>query len=187
MLGNETCCSDCEVENRLLNAVQHCNAALYRGRQDSNHWLSTMTVMLVEGSRVILTHCGDSRAYLWQGNRLLQLTHDHTMVADLVNAGHLANEDVRDHPRRNVLSSCLGLRAKARIDSVTVPIDEGWVLLLCSDGVSSAVDFDDLGAFVAASSSSTLQRIAEALVEKSGESKLEDDATALLVRASLTK
>lgn len=183
LLCKPTCRSDCETQRWLVDVVQHCNDVLFRGRQEGNHWLSTLTAMVVEGTRVILAHCGDSRAYLWQHNRLTQLTHDHTMVAELVDAGHLANEDARDHPRRNILSSCLGLREKVRIDSLAVPIDEGWVLMLCSDGVSSAVDFDGLGACIATAASSSLKQIAAALVEKAGESERADDATALLVRA----
>ncbi len=100
---------------------------------------TTLTAVLWRGGRIALIHVGDSRAYLLRGGELSQITHDHTYVQTLIDAGRITEEEARTHPKRNLL-----LRA---IDGTGVPEGEtsmreaqvGDRYLLCSDGLCGVV------------------------------------------------
>ena len=100
---------------------------------------TTLTAVLWRGGRIALIHIGDSRAYLLRDGELSQITHDHTYVQTLIDAGRITAEDARTHPKRNLI-----LRA---IDGTGVPEGEtsireahvGDRYLLCSDGLCGVV------------------------------------------------
>jgi protein phosphatase len=100
---------------------------------------TTLTAILWQAGRIALIHVGDSRAYLLRDDELSQITHDHTYVQSLIDAGRITPEQARTHPKRNLL-----LRA---IDGSQVPEGETSVreaqrgdrYLLCSDGLSGVV------------------------------------------------
>jgi serine/threonine protein phosphatase PrpC len=88
-------------------------------------------------NRFAWAHTGDSRAYLFRGGALHARTKDHSMVQQMVDGGLLDDEAARLHPRRNVLASALGSVTDLPEITVTgpMPLEEGDVLLLCSDGL----------------------------------------------------
>ncbi len=100
---------------------------------------TTLTAILWRGGRIALIHVGDSRAYLLRDGSLSQITHDHTYVQTLIDAGRITPEEARTHPKRNLL-----LRA---IDGNGAPEGEtsmrealvGDRFLLCSDGLSGVL------------------------------------------------
>jgi protein phosphatase len=107
---------------------------------------TTLTAVLWRGGRIALIHVGDSRAYLLRDGELSQITHDHTYVQTLIDAGRITAEEARTHPKRNLL-----LRA---IDGTGVPEGEtsireaqvGDRYLLCSDGLCGVVTDEAIGA-----------------------------------------
>jgi protein phosphatase len=105
---------------------------------------TTLTAAALAGSTVTVAHVGDSRAYLLRSGRLLQLTHDQTVVQSLVDAGLVGEDHARTHPLRSVLLAALhGADDDPQHLEVTshdaLPGDR---LLLCSDGLSGAVGPD---------------------------------------------
>ncbi|MDN4163562.1 PP2C family protein-serine/threonine phosphatase [Nocardioides abyssi] len=110
---------------------------------------TTLTVLLCDGSRVVLGHVGDSRAYRIRDGLLEQLSVDHTYVAHLVASGQLAREAASRHPWRNVvLRSVDGDPADAGVDLVPVDAAPGDRFLVCSDGLSDLVAEDELAALL---------------------------------------
>ncbi|NJN66098.1 MAG: Stp1/IreP family PP2C-type Ser/Thr phosphatase [Chloroflexaceae bacterium] len=116
---------------------------------------TTLTVSLIVGGRVHLAHVGDSRAYLInrhgltdEHTPLVQLTTDHTLVARLVDIGHLSLEEARTLPQRNMLYRALGTEPTVEIDTMNHSLNVGDVLLLCSDGLTAHVEDHELAAMV---------------------------------------
>jgi protein phosphatase len=106
---------------------------------------TTITVALVEGDgSVTFGHVGDSRAYLLRGDRLDQLTDDHSLVAELVRRGELSPEQAEVHPQRSVITRALGTDPDVDVDAFTVQAEPGDVYLICSDGLSDMVDGEEL-------------------------------------------
>ncbi|WP_086826202.1 PP2C family serine/threonine-protein phosphatase [Allokutzneria sp. NRRL B-24872] len=100
---------------------------------------TTVTALLWDGSGFAVAHVGDSRAYVLRDGLLGQITHDHTMVQSLVDAGRLTAEEAERHPRRSVLMRTLQAGNAFEPDLFRVDAHVGDRFLLCSDGLTDVV------------------------------------------------
>ena len=107
---------------------------------------TTLTALLTDGEQVALVHVGDSRAYLLRDGELTQLTRDQTYVQTLVDAGVLTRDEVRHHPRRNVVLQAVDAERPAVPDLALVDVRVGDRLLVCSDGLSDLVEDEEVRA-----------------------------------------
>ena len=107
---------------------------------------TTATVAVVDESaaRVTVAHVGDSRAYLYRQGALEQLTTDHSLVGELVRSGRLTEDEAAVHPHRSVITRALGTDADVEVDTLTLEVSPGDVLLLCSDGLSAMVRDEEI-------------------------------------------
>lgn len=136
-----------EAEQRVAAIIQEANRRIYeRARADTevSGMGTTVTAALVEGSRIVIGHVGDSRAYRLRGGRLEQLTDDHSLVADLVRGGRISPEEAEIHPQRSVITRALGTDAEVDVDSLAMDAEPGDVYLLCSDGLTTMVADDEI-------------------------------------------
>jgi protein phosphatase len=101
---------------------------------------TTATVALFDGERLALGHVGDSRAYLFRGHEIKQLTSDHTFVQSLIDEGRITEEDARTHPHRNLILKALDGVHEVDPDLFTLELAENDRILLCSDGASGSLD-----------------------------------------------
>ncbi len=101
---------------------------------------TTATVALFDGTRLGMGHVGDSRAYLFRGDAITQLTQDHTFVQTLIDEGRITEEESRVHPHRNLILKALDGIHESEPDLFHVDIQVGDRLLLCSDGASGVLD-----------------------------------------------
>lgn len=103
--------------------------------------LTTGVACLIQGATAHWAHVGDSRLYLLREGRVWIRTRDHTRVADLLESGLITEQRARIHPLRNQVSRCLG--GGSRLPQVSsgpcVYLQEGDVVLLCTDGLWSAL------------------------------------------------
>jgi serine/threonine protein phosphatase PrpC len=100
---------------------------------------TTLTVVVFADYQASLAHIGDCRAYLLRQGQLRQLTHDHTLVQEMVDAGSLTKEESNRHPQRNVLTRALGMPEYIAPDIGTIGLESSDRLLLCSDGLHGYV------------------------------------------------
>jgi PPM family protein phosphatase len=107
---------------------------LYRGMG------TTLTAALIEGRRVHVAHVGDSRAYLLRGGQFSQLTDDHTLVQHLVDEGQITREEAAHHPQRSIITRAIGVSPEIDVDSMTLDLQPGDQLLMCSDGLTGVVE-----------------------------------------------
>ena len=129
-------------EDRLRRTILESNRRVLERAKDDPATAgmgSTVTAALVTGDQVVLGHVGDSRAYLLRDGALQQLSHDHSLVAELERAGRLTREEAAVHPQRSVITRALGAGPELDVDTSVVALREGDVLLLCSDGLSGLV------------------------------------------------
>lgn len=109
---------------------------------------TTFTVLVLEEG-AFLGHVGDSRVYLLREGKLAPLTRDHSLVAKMVREGFLTPRQARVHPRRNVILRALGMERRLAVDLATPDLRAGDRVLLCSDGLSSALEDEELQAILA--------------------------------------
>jgi serine/threonine protein phosphatase PrpC len=108
---------------------------------------TTLTAVMLVGSRLGLVHAGDSRAYVSREGRLYQLSRDDTLVQSLVDGGAIPAATVRSHPQRHVVLRAL-VGHDTRLSLASYDVLVGDRVVLCSDGVSDVLSDDFLGAAV---------------------------------------
>jgi PPM family protein phosphatase len=101
-------------------------------------------VGLLTNGQLALVNVGDSRAYLWHGNALSQLTHDHSVTAELIDRGELREEDAAQHPYYGVLTRALGVGSDVEIDHGTLAVDDGDRIVVCSDGLFNELSGEEI-------------------------------------------
>lgn len=145
---------------------------------------TTMTVAASLGANLILTHVGDSRAYVYRGGSMHQLTRDQTGAQALADAGAILQEEVATHPLRHVLTHALGGGSRP----ITADIHELLLadqdqVLICSDGLTDMVSDADIGGVLAHTASAQLA--CQTLVEMAMQNGGRDNITVVLARYSI--
>jgi PPM family protein phosphatase len=148
---------------------------------------TTLTIAAISGQRMHIAHVGDTRAYLinpggvnTSGATWSQLTSDHTLVARLVDIGQLTPEQARVHPNRNILYRSLGTDPTVEVDTLSHALAVGDIVLLCSDGLDSYVEDEELARIVIEEREPA--RACERLVELAKGRGGRDNITALIVK-----
>jgi len=140
---------------------------------------TTVTAALLVGERWLLVNLGDSRVYRLTGGDLVQVSRDHSLVQDLLDAGDITEDEVADHPERHVITRALGGPGFAEPDLFWVDLADADRLLLCTDGVNGFVDDALIERLLAAEPEAA--GAVTALVTASLDAGGEDNATALVV------
>jgi serine/threonine protein phosphatase PrpC len=111
---------------------------------------TTLTMAFISGSRLFVINAGDSRCYLLRDSRLLQLTEDHTVVAEMARRGEISPEEARHHPSRHIITNALGGgHPGVRIDVQRLDLEPGDRLLLCTDGLTDMLDGERIATVLA--------------------------------------
>ena len=132
------------------------------------------------GNRALISHVGDSRAYMITNGAMKQLTHDHTFVADWVRQGSITVEEARTHESRHGLYAALGVEDGVEPETAEWPWDNCSCLLLCSDGLTDMVPDDQIMGIV--NRSDNPQEACDLLVEAANEMGGTDNISVIIVR-----
>jgi serine/threonine protein phosphatase PrpC len=177
-----------DVSTSLLQAMQRANAAIYQTNQaknpppEKNAIVGTTCVAAVlRGETVYVANVGDSRAYIVRGDQVMQISQDHSLVAEQIRQGLLTPEQAREHPQRNLIYRCFGEETDVEVDLFSEAVQEGDLLVLCTDGLSNLVSDEELEEIVQRSGP---QESVYHLVERANEHGGTDNITAIVVRVS---
>jgi protein phosphatase len=166
----------------VVELIQEANRRVWtRANEDAaaSGMGTTITVAVAEETRVVFGHVGDSRAYLLREDELIQLTEDHSLVAELVRRGELSPQEAETHPQRSVITRALGTDPDVDVDTFAVETQDGDLFLICSDGLSSMVDAETIREELQRNRDD-LDRAAKALVNAANRGGGEDNITAVL-------
>ena len=134
---------------------------------------------------VLVGHVGDSRAYLLRGGAIRQLTEDHSLLNDYKKSRALTPEEIEAFPHKNVIVRALGMKDAVEVDLDREELEDGDVLLLCSDGLSGMVP-DERIAEIVRGYPKDLRGAAQALVDAANDAGGQDNVTCVLVQAHAT-
>ena len=166
----------------LGQAVEEANLAIIRAAREGVGRAGmgcTCTAAMLEKDKLVIAQVGDSRAYLLHKGQMQQLTRDHSLVADLIEAGQITEAEARVHPQRSVITRALGSDPRTQPDLFELTVEAGDRLLLCSDGLSTMLEDDQIAKILA--SHSEPQRCAAQLVNEAVGRGGYDNVTVIVV------
>lgn len=167
----------------LEGAIKEANEQVVSKAEESPEYEgmgTTLTALMFEGRRIHFAHVGDSRAYLLRDGQFNQLTRDHTFVQQLVEEGRISEEEAAVHPRRSVITRAIGVPGEIDVDVMTLDLEQGDQLLLCSDGLTGVVDDDDIAEILG--QLDPPERTVERLVQAANRAGGPDNITTVLLR-----
>jgi protein phosphatase len=183
-IDGEKALAPAEASRRLVHAVEEANRKICEsivGHQDRRGMGTTMVVLVLLEDRALIGHVGDSRAYLLRGGSLRRLTTDHSWVSEQVRMGLMSDAAAQRHPMRNIVTRALGSRTEVAVDLAEEPLSAGDTLLLCSDGLNSMVQDDEIEALLRTHGADP-ERACRALVDAANERGGDDNTTVIVVR-----
>ena len=142
-----------DVLSQLRTALTDADARLIQAAAEHPEWGgmgTTMTLAVVVNRQLLVAHAGDSRAYLFSDGKLMQITRDHTLIAEMVQKGLIEPHEGRTHPWRHVISNILGGKTPGvHVELSRLDLHPGDIVLLCSDGLTEMVDDTRIKAILA--------------------------------------
>lgn len=168
-------------EEELKSLISRVNASIFEYASGDLHRTgmgTTITAAAVSGSTVSIAHVGDSRAWLLREGKLIRLTEDHSLVAELIKEGQLTEAEAAVHPQRSVITRALGVEAEVDVDTYSIPWQAGDVFLLASDGLHGMIEESEIAALT--SQKNDLREMAQGLIEAANSRGGHDNVTVVL-------
>ncbi|MBV8487077.1 MAG: serine/threonine-protein phosphatase [Planctomycetaceae bacterium] len=176
------------VRSKLRLALQRADSDILtraEGESELSGMGTTLTMTYSVGTDLFVAHVGDSRAYLFRSGRLECITSDHTLVQLLVNAGAIAPEEARDHPRRHVITNVVGgPNPGVEVEIHHRELENGDIVLLCTDGLTEDVGEPEIARILA--QSQDLDRSAHQLIDTALAGRARDNITVALAKYTIT-
>lgn len=176
-----------EVRRALEICVGNANRSIFHAAV-SNPQYSGMGTTLVVGvfrdSKLILGHIGDSRCYRWRNQALVQITKDHSLLQEQIDAGFLTPEQAAMSPNKNLVTRALGVEDEVILELHEHDVELGDVYLMCSDGLSDMMDDAAIARIL--KNGSSLEYMAGELISLANENGGRDNITVLLTQAAGT-
>lgn len=173
---------DMHLKDVLREAVVETNQCIYQKAQENPAWTgmgSTVVAALCSSHTLHVVHEGDSRAYLITRSAIQRITHDNTVVEELVEKGLLTPDEARLHPERHIVTKSLGTPQPFEPELNFVSWGAGDYLLLCSDGLTDMIDDFAIKAIVT-DLEKTLEVKCESLIDTANQRGGVDNITVVL-------
>jgi serine/threonine protein phosphatase PrpC len=172
-----------EMSNRLASAVRLANQEIFHAAHDlggKGGMGATIVAIRFLEDRACIAHVGDSRAYLLRDDQLIQLTEDHSFVAEQIRRGILTVEQAGRSRMQNVLTRALGVEQQVDVDVTEELLRDGDTYLLCSDGLFRELSEPQIAGILKETSGA--QQAADLLVEQANQAGGGDNITAIVLR-----
>jgi serine/threonine protein phosphatase PrpC len=182
---NGSASSAAECDERLHDAILHANRqvrALSQSREELNGMGTTLVSACVDGGRLVVGNVGDSRAYFLRGGECVQITLDHSYIAEQVRSGAMTPEDAGSSPLQSLITRAIGTADAVEPDIFTADLEDGDTVLLTSDGLTRYADSDVIAGVVGASAD--LEGACKGLIDIALRQGAVDNVTCVLVRFS---
>lgn len=164
----------------LSMAIHHANEQVLEKAESEKELEgmgTTLVAATVQDEYLYVANVGDSRLYLIDDG-IEQITHDHSLVEEMIRIGELQRKDAKSYPDRNVITRAIGVRVPVRVDFFDVKLEHGDIILLCSDGLTNMVEDEEILEIVKKSSS--IEEAAGALVDTANKNGGKDNISVVL-------
>jgi len=173
------------VPRILAEAIRNACGAIHQAAQEDPELSgmgTTVTAMIVHSGRAFIAHVGDSRCYLQRGDRIVQITDDHSLVNEQVKAGLITAEQARSSRLKNIITRSVGFEKDVAVDTFALPVQPGDRFLICSDGLANFVDDTEIGL---ALTSLPLEEVPSKMIELANERGGDDNITVVCLTTTV--
>jgi serine/threonine protein phosphatase PrpC len=182
-LGSLKSLTDDQVADRMRTSIRGANDAIFQRtltEHDKRGMGTTVTALVLYGTRFLIGQVGDSRCYLLRDGKLTQVTKDHSYVQEQVDAGYLTPEQARTHPYSNVITRCVGANSDVMPDVYVGAVRPKDLFLIASDGLTGMLEDPQLAEILLADRMP--QEQVDDLVAEANRHGGLDNITAIIVR-----
>lgn len=175
-------------EDTLAQSVLYANQMILELKTTKTELSSmgtTLIVAAVKKNRFYWAHVGDSRLYIWHDKELKQITTDHSFVMELVSEGKISKEEMRVHPRKNEITRAVGIENDLKVDSGSGPLQDGSLLLICSDGLTGMLNDEEINEMISQSPRKTfddLKNLGNQLMDAVYKAGAKDNVSLILIQ-----
>jgi protein phosphatase len=164
--------------------IARANGAIYQAAQSQPQYAgmgTTLVMAVFYDDTMTVAHIGDSRLYRFRGERLEQVTRDHSLLQEQIDSGMITPEQARYAQNRNLVTRALGVDPAVEAEIRDYAVEPGDIYLLCSDGLNDMVDDEEI-AMALQALSANLELCAGQLVEMANDNGGRDNVSVILVR-----
>lgn len=165
----------------IQNAIRAANEELLKKAEEDAGMAgmgTTVVVMTVIGTKACVANVGDSRMYVI-GEKITQITQDHSLVEEMVRMGEITKEAAKDHPDKHIITRAIGVADEVTADLFEVDLCDQDYILMCSDGLTNMVEDEDIKKIV--NSQRDVAERAERLVEAANSNGGKDNITVVVI------
>lgn len=173
-----------EVRHAIDTSVHHANLAVFRAARGNASYAgmgTTLVVAVFHAARLFLGHIGDSRCYRLRQQNLVQITRDHSLLQEQLDAGLITPTQAAFSTQRNLVTRALGIEEAVPLELNEFTVDTDDLYLLCSDGLTDMVDDGSIADILR--TASPLEHIAAQLIDAANARGGRDNITVLLAKA----
>lgn len=172
-----------QITTLFRRAIRVANDKIFQLSQQQPELVgmgTTLVIAVMIKNDLYIANVGDSRAYLFFGDSVQQISVDHSAVQELIEQGKITRDEAKTHPRKNIITRALGVDSMVEFDYYTYNFLAGDRVLLCSDGLSNYCSDETLLSIV--SGPEPLTKIVDMLIDYANEQGGNDNITALLLQ-----
>lgn len=170
-----------EMQDLLISVVSEANMEVYKASNiepGCKGMGTTAVVLIIKDNRAYLAHVGDSRIYLIENEALSQLTHDHSLVQELVDCGKISQDEAAYHPNKNMITRAIGVNLQVDIDYLELSVNPNAKFLLCTDGLTNMVSIEEIAEII---NRENIEEACEKLILLANEKGGTDNITAVII------
>ncbi|MEN8904713.1 MAG: Stp1/IreP family PP2C-type Ser/Thr phosphatase [Clostridiales bacterium] len=167
----------------IIEAMEKANQKVFemsKAKSENSGMGTTLIAAVVYGKKLYIGHIGDSRVYILKKGIISKITSDHSLVEELLRSGTLTKEEAENHPKKNIITRAIGCSVVIDVDLYEYDIENGDIILMCTDGLTNMVNENQIRDIV--QNSKDLGTASENLINKANENGGEDNTTVILFR-----
>jgi protein phosphatase len=176
--------TDSDVRRAMDICVDNANRAIFNAANSNPQYAgmgTTLVVAVLRESRLLMGHIGDSRAYRWRDGELEQITRDHSLLQEQLDAGLITPEQAAISNNKNLVTRAVGVEDTVLLETHLHQALPGDWILMCSDGLSDMIDDEQIAAVLRGHDS--LPEACQALIQAANDAGGRDNISVILVQA----
>lgn len=174
-----------QVRRAIEICVDNANRSIFNAAHANPQYSgmgTTLVLAVFLDTTLLLGHVGDSRCYRWRGDQLVQITRDHSLLQEQIDAGLLTPAQAAASPHKNLVTRALGVENWVTLELHEFSVEAGDLYLMCSDGLSDMMDEAAIAAIL--QNGASLDHMATELLAAANDHGGRDNITVLLAQAA---